>query len=77
MTRWFEPTIDSEEERQAAERARQMYVSACWVRTLVCHMITNYSERSENNIWRKLLRPRRQGIKREWRKVHNAELNDL
>jgi len=35
------------------------------------------SELSQNNIWRILFRPRREGIKREWRKVHNAELNDL
>ena len=50
MCRWIEPRIDSEEERQAAERARWMHVSACWVRTLVCHMNATYSERSENSI---------------------------
>jgi len=31
VSRWIEPTIDSEEERQAAERAQQTNVSACWV----------------------------------------------
>ena len=31
VSRWIEPTIDSEEERQAAERAQQMNVTACWV----------------------------------------------
>jgi hypothetical protein len=35
------------------------------------------SEISQNSIWRRLFRPRRERIKREWRKVHNAELNDL
>jgi hypothetical protein len=29
VCRWIETTIDSEEEREAAERARQMHVSAC------------------------------------------------
>jgi len=43
MSRWIEPTIDSEEERQAAERTRQMHVSACWLWNLICHMQATYS----------------------------------
>jgi hypothetical protein len=36
------------------------------------------SERSENSIWRRrLFGLRRERIKREWIKVHNADLNDL
>jgi hypothetical protein len=31
----------------------------------------------ENRVLRKILEPRRKEITREWRKLHNEELNDL
>ena len=32
---------------------------------------------SENGVLRRILRPERDEVTREWRKVHNEELNDL
>ena len=31
----------------------------------------------ENRVLRRIFGPKRDGVKREWRKLHNAELNDL
>jgi hypothetical protein len=31
----------------------------------------------ENRVFRRLFGPKRNEIKREWRKLHNEELNDL
>jgi hypothetical protein len=60
---WIEPTTDSEEEEEAAERARQMHVSACWVWNPVCHMKGRYSEMAKNSIWRGIFGHRREEIK--------------
>jgi hypothetical protein len=32
---------------------------------------------SENTVLRRIFGPKRDGVKREWRKLHNEELNDL
>jgi hypothetical protein len=68
MCRWIIPTTDSEEEEEAAERARQMHVSACWVWIPVCHMKGTYSEQAKNRTWRGIFGHRREEIKR-WRRV--------
>jgi hypothetical protein len=60
---WIEPTTDSEEEEEAAERVRQMHVSACWVWNPVCHMKGSYSEQAKNMICRGIFGPRREEIK--------------
>jgi hypothetical protein len=49
---WIEPKADSKEEVEAAERARQMQVSSCWVQNLVYHMKGSCIEDLQNKIFR-------------------------
>ena len=50
----------------------------CFIRVCYCILREEHRLRVfENRVLRRIFGPKREGVKGEWRKLHNEELNDL